>query len=79
MRALIAARSAEVDAIERGVNALRDPAAWNGTGKPPTWDLCDIAEALAAFLEWHNDLPGVAGTRVASTRAVPIRSLSLHT
>jgi squalene monooxygenase len=79
LRALIAARSAEVDAIERGVNALRDPAAWNGEANPSIRDICDIAEALAAFLEWDHDLPGATGTRSASTRTTPIQSLSLHT
>ena len=69
----------EVDAIERGVNALRDPAAWNGEANPSIRDICDIAEALAAFLEWDHDLPGATGTRSASTRTTPIQSLSLHT
>jgi 2-polyprenyl-6-methoxyphenol hydroxylase-like FAD-dependent oxidoreductase len=77
--ALIAARSAEIDLIERGVNALREPSAWNGAARPSARDLCDIAQGLAAFIEWHHDLPGTAGTRAASTRTAPRQSLSLHT
>jgi hypothetical protein len=79
LRALIAARSAEVNAIERGVNSLRDPAEWNSKGNHSIRDICDIAEALAAFLEWHHDLPDAKGTRAGSTRTTPIQSLSLHT
>ena len=79
LRALIAARSAEVNAIERGVNALRNPSEWDAEGSSSIRDICDIAEALAAFLDWHHDLPDAKGIRAGSTRTTPIQALSLHT
>ena len=83
VRALIAARSAEVDAIERGVNALLDPTGWNRGAEPPVRELCDIAEGLAAFLEWSRDLPEIARPEIAkpgvrSFRVAPLPSRSLH-
>jgi len=64
---LIAARPLEVDAIERGVNALLKPSDWNAGATPATRDLCDIAEGLAAFLDWNQDVPSaLPGDRSAA-------------
>jgi len=78
VRALIAARSAEVDPIERGVNALLEPTAWNRGADPSVRELCDIAEGLAAFLEWSRDLPGATRPEVRPFSSVPHPSRSLH-
>ena len=56
--ALITARPPEVDTIERGVNALLEPTAWNAGTNPAIRDLCLLAEGLAAFLDWSHDVPG---------------------
>jgi len=78
VRAMIAARSAEVDAIERGVNALLMPAVWNNMASASVREVCDIAEGLAAFLEWNRDLPEVPSPDAPSIPVVAIRALSLH-
>ena len=78
VRALIAARSAEVDAIERGVNTLLEPATWNGGTVSSARDLCDIAEGLAAFLEWNRDLPEATTTGAPSSLVAPSQAPSLH-
>jgi 2-polyprenyl-6-methoxyphenol hydroxylase-like FAD-dependent oxidoreductase len=81
--ALMAARSAEIDAIERAVHALLEPTGWNGGADPSLSDLCAIAEALAAFLDWSRDVPGDAPGRhrAADLPAPPppaLRSTSLE-
>jgi hypothetical protein len=78
VRALIAARSAEVDAIERGVNALLDPTGWNRGADPSVRELCDISEGLAAFLEWSRDLPGIAAPGVRPFSISPLPPHSRH-
>jgi 2-polyprenyl-6-methoxyphenol hydroxylase-like FAD-dependent oxidoreductase len=78
VRALIAARLAEVDAIERGVNALLDPTGWNRGADPSVRELCDIAEGLAAFLEWSHDLPEIEKPAASSSHTAALPSRSLH-
>ena len=74
----VAAGSAEVDAIERGVNALLGARAWDAGNETSIHELCDLAEGLAAFLEWNHDIPGSRTVGRRDTGKAPAPSQGLH-